>query len=551
MFSQSLKVLCVEDSKTTQLVIEAILAKHVKELMFADDGEAGYEAFMNHDIDLVLSDYEMPRLNGLEMIKKIREHDDKVAIVLVTHIDDVNIIIASLNLHLSGFVRKPVEHDELLSAVQSAAKIHMADKFLEAQKQQKIFELESQNRYHQHQEDLAFQKELNIIRNDFYYQMLDGDATQTLIDFVYQPLDVMSGDAYTARRIDEYRTVYVIADGMGKGLSASLSSMIMLSFINHLINRMKEHDSFSFDILVQESMDYIKPILLEEETLSIDYILFDNHFNKLHYAKFAMPVFLLETLEGEVIRIRSNNLPMSKWNSYYKIDKFDISAVQKFLFYSDGVVENSLRDSEGTYADCIEADFQSSFTREELRGKIFEKIADQEDDITLIFIHKLSIEKTLIAQHNFATTLDELEYANQWYTHLLEELSSDASVQNNAALVFTELYMNAYEHGNLKIDTATKHRLLEEDTYFETLEQKEQICDKQIIVSIHTIEHHGARYMITQISDEGDGFDTQMLSSIFRNAQMFNGKGVFVSRKNSMGIYYNIQGNRVLYINKL
>ena len=539
MFRQALKVLCVEDSKTTQLVIEAILLPHVKEIIFADDGEAGYEAFVNHEIDLVLSDYEMPRLNGLEMIRKIRAEDARVAIILVTHIDDVDIVIESLNLHLNGFVRKPVEQEELLSAVISAAKIHMADKFLEAQ-----------NKYHQHQEDLAFQKELNILRNDFYYQMFEGEK-QTLVDFLYQPLDVMSGDAYTARRIDEYRTVYVISDGMGKGLSASLSSMIMLSFINHLIDKMKEHESFSLDILIQESMDYIKPILLEEEALSIDYILFDNHFNKLHYAKFAMPVFLLETTAGEIVRLRSNNLPMSKWNNYYCIDEYDISHIQKFLFYSDGVVENGLRNKDGSYAEHIEEDFKSSFTREELRAKIFDKIADQEDDITLIFIHKLTGDKTLIAQQSFETTLDEVEKAGQWYATLLEELTDNLQVQNNAALVFTELYMNAYEHGNLEIDAKTKHRLLEEDSYFETLEAKEQTCSKEISVSLHTLSHHGTNYLITQISDEGDGFDTQMLSSIFRNAQMFNGKGVFVSRKHSMGIYYNTKGNTVLYINKL
>ena len=57
--------------------------------------------------------------------------------------------------------------------------------------------------------------------------------------------------------------------------------------------------------------------------------------------------------------------------------------------------------------------------------------------------------------------------------------------------------------------------------------------------------------MVTQITDEGDGFDTQILSEIFRNSKIFNGRGVFISRKNSLGIYYNTKGNLVLYINKI
>ena len=58
-------------------------------------------------------------------------------------------------------------------------------------------------------------------------------------------------------------------------------------------------------------------------------------------------------------------------------------------------------------------------------------------------------------------------------------------------------------------------------------------------------------YFITQISDEGEGFDTKILSEIFRNRNAFNGRGVYMSRNSSDGIYYNTKGNGVLYIHKL
>ena len=63
--------------------------------------------------------------------------------------------------------------------------------------------------------------------------MID-DYGISLVDFLYQPLDVMSGDAYCARRIDKSSTFYLMVDGMGKGLSASLTAMIMTSFVNHI-----------------------------------------------------------------------------------------------------------------------------------------------------------------------------------------------------------------------------------------------------------------------------------------------------------------------------
>ena len=124
-------------------------------------------------------------------------------------------------------------------------------------------------------------------------------------------------------------------------------------------------------------------------------------------------------------------------------------------------------------------------------------------------------------------------------------------ISYHAGVSFTELYMNAYEHGNLGIDSYSKNILMDNDTYFDTLLEKEKDCKKSIYVKIDKIEHGSVNYIVTHITDEGDGFDTQILSEIFRNSQTFNGRGVFVSRKNSLGIYYNNKGNSVLYLNKV
>ncbi|MEA3371808.1 MAG: PP2C family protein-serine/threonine phosphatase [Campylobacterota bacterium] len=413
----------------------------------------------------------------------------------------------------------------------------------------KLKELQEKHDYHSYQEDLAFKKELNILRNDFYYQMIDSSHI-SLVDFLYQPLDLISGDAYTARRIDEHRTFYLIVDGMGKGLSASLTAMIMTSFVNHLIDRMTEYDSFSLDILVKESMDYMRPILLDEEAVAVDYILFDTAYDKLSYAKFAMPASLMQDKSRNILKIKSNNPPLSKYTHNYKIDEQDVKDVNKFLFFSDGVVENTTKD-KSTYADFIEDDFNHSFTREDLKRRFFEKIDEAEDDITLIFINRIPFEKATLYEKSFPTSLKDIDQANEWYEELWSTFTDDATVSYKAGLVFSELYMNAYEHGNLDIDSKNKHKLIDDDIYFETLKNREKDCDKKINVKVSRLKCSSASYIITQISDEGNGFDTQILSEIFRNSQTFNGRGVFISRSNSLGIYYNSKGTSVLYLHKV
>ena len=416
--------------------------------------------------------------------------------------------------------------------------------------QRKLQELQEKHDYNSYQEDLAFAKELNILKNDFYYQMIDSNHV-ALVDFLYQPLDLISGDAYTARRIDNHRTFYLIVDGMGKGLSASLTAMIMTSFINHLIDKMVEYDSFSLDILVKESMSYMKPILLDEESVAVDYILFDSAYNTLSYAKFAMPASLMQDKEHNIIRVKSNNPPLCKYQTNYKIDELNVKDIDKFLFFSDGIVENMTSDNLTMYADYVEDDFKHSFTREDLKRRFFEKIDKPEDDITLIFINRIPFEEALNYEKVFTTSLDDVDIASEWYSDLWITLTKNEEVAYKASVAFTELYMNAYEHGNLGIDSKTKHRLLENDIYFETLQEKEKGCSKKINVKVSTLQYFSTSYVITQITDKGEGFDTQILSEIFRNAKNFNGRGVFVSRTNSLGIYYNSKGTSVLYLHKI
>jgi CheY-like chemotaxis protein len=547
---ESLTILCVEDNKTTQLLYQVLLEDVVKEIICADDGKKGYAKFLECDVDIIISDYEMPVMNGLEMIEKIRKKDKDIPIVLISAIDDVDVMITALKHRVNNFVRKPLVNEEIVQSICDASKVIIANNYLKEQREKKLNELEKQNSYNTYQEDLAFAKELNILRNDFYYQMI-GEENPSMVDFLYHPLDVVSGDAYSVRRIQHHKTFYLIVDGMGKGLSASLTTMIITSFINFMIDKMLENQTFSLKKVVDESIEYIKPVLLDEEALAIDYILLDDDAATMEYAKFAMPAFLLQDKENNIIKIKSNNPPLSKWQMGSNVDTYSIKHIDKFLFFSDGIVENITKEEGHTYAEFIEEDFKTSFTREELKSKIFEATGEQEDDFTMAFINKLDFKDTSVETKSFETSLESIDAANEWYSDLFDTFGADMKSAYGANLVFTELFMNAYEHGNLGLDSHTKHKMLEDDTYFDSLLELEATCDKKINVKVSRVENLPSTYIVTQITDEGAGFDTQILSEIFRNSQTFNGRGVFVSRKNSMGIYYNAKGNSVLYLNKI
>ena len=547
-FLKSSTILCIEDDLATSFIYETIFKDSVKNLIFAENGKEGYEVFLENNIDIIITDYFMPKLNGIEMIKEIRKKDSKIPIILVSSIEDLDVIKSAINLHIHNFIEKPIETSRLIGAVINSSKILMADQFLETQRKKKIDDLEEKEKYNSYQEDLAFSKELNILKNDFYYQMIDQNYI-AMIDFMYKPLDVLSGDAYSARRIDNNKIFFLIVDGMGKGISASLSAMIFTSFINYLIDI---YDEFDLNKLIYDSIEYIKPILLEEESLSVDFIILNCKNQEMSYSKFSMPSSLIQQEDNKIVKIKSNNPPISKYIKNFDISTFDTSKSVKFLFFSDGVVENITRFKDKLYSDFIEEDFLNSFVKEDMKEKLLWKIQNQEDDITFIYFNKLDLNNNnTIATKTFCNTLAELENANEWYNELWNSLTTNNSLVYSSGIVFSELSMNAYEHGNLGISSMQKHKMLEDGTYFESLKTMELSCNKKITITINKIEYTNNTYIITKIEDDGEGFDTNILSKIFRNKEQYNGRGVFISRRSSLGIYYSSKGNCVLFLHKI
>ncbi|WP_310441003.1 response regulator [Sulfurimonas sp.] len=550
-YLKSLTLLCVEDNKTTQLLYDSIFEDLVKKIIFANNGEDGYQKFYDEDINIIIADYDMPVLNGIDMIKKIRNVDKDIPIILVSAIQEIDVIVQALQLNVNNFIKKPIVATEVMQAIENVSKLLIANNYIKEQREKRIKEFEKKEKYNSYQEDLAFSKELNIVRNDFYYHMIDNQCT-ALIDFFYKPLDVLSGDSYSVRKINDNIAFYLIVDGMGKGLSASLSSMLMTSYVNHTIDQMKNNSNFNLTNLVEMSLEYIRPILLDEEALSIDFITINCKEHIINYSKFAMPSILMQTKDEQIIKIKSNNPPMSKYTKDLTLSSYSTENISKFLFYSDGFIENSTITNDKQYAEFIENDFLNSFSKEEMVSNFLRRTYLQEDDITFIIINQLDLNSNnKFVEKVFKSTLDAVEEANDWYSNVWSNLSNNYKLAYNAGVVFSELFMNAFEHGNLGLDTKTKHKLLNDNTYFTKLEEMQEGCNKNITVKLHTIEHGTNRYIVTTIKDEGNGFDTNILSKLFKKSTSFNGRGVYISKKSSMGVYYNGIGNSVLFLHKI
>ena len=114
-------LLFVEDSIETQEHMKMILEDEVKEFYQAYDGADGFEVFKRKKPDIVLTDINMPHLNGLELTGKIKEIDSDIPVIVMSGHDDREHLLSSINIGSDGFITKPINIEILLEKLNDIA----------------------------------------------------------------------------------------------------------------------------------------------------------------------------------------------------------------------------------------------------------------------------------------------------------------------------------------------------------------------------------------------------------------------------------------------
>ena len=371
---KTLNILCVEDDLNVLDAYKQLFSFMFGKVYFATDGVKGLESFKKNKIDVVITDFNMPNKNGLDMAEEIREIDHSVPIILVTALEDLGMLKRAIDINITSFLKKPFTSLSLFNVFEVAAKSVISDRLLLKKQHQDL-------EYKKYQEELTFLKEKTILKNDFEDSKIGKDLTSYV---VYKPLDILSGDSYVIREINSGFLLFLV-DGMGKGISASVTAMLCSSFVNHYVN---SNEDFVFEDLLDELRSFIVPNLLEDEVVSMYVLHYDTKRLKLKYSIYSMPS-MLYTVNNKLEKVKSNNPPLSIYTQKLNIGEICLDRFDKMFLCSDGLTDCQLRDNQDRcYKDLLEGDFLSSKNGVEFENKLFSNIFKQEDDITFIFINK-------------------------------------------------------------------------------------------------------------------------------------------------------------------
>lgn len=126
--TQKLHVLYVEDNNDARETTLRMLHNYFEHIVVASDGKDGLEQFKTNQFDVVFTDLDMPKIDGISMITEIRKENRKIPIIILSAQNDSEFLIETINLGINGYLLKPYTLMQIFSSIKKILLILDLDK---------------------------------------------------------------------------------------------------------------------------------------------------------------------------------------------------------------------------------------------------------------------------------------------------------------------------------------------------------------------------------------------------------------------------------------
>jgi len=123
-----IKILVVDDEEIMRNLLDKLLSIEGYNILTAVDGQDALEVIAKENVDLVVSDMKMPRMDGFELLKNLRNNYPDIGVVIMTGYGDTYTVKDALLLGADEYLSKPFKRLELLSVVEKAYWRYLSNK---------------------------------------------------------------------------------------------------------------------------------------------------------------------------------------------------------------------------------------------------------------------------------------------------------------------------------------------------------------------------------------------------------------------------------------
>ncbi len=385
----AVKILSVDDEIDLEMLLRQYFRRKIRngeyEFFFAHNGLEALEIlYKHHDIDIVMSDINMPEMDGLTLLGKINEmRNPAQKCIMVSAYGDLGNIRTAMNNGAFDFATKPIDLDDLQRTIDNAI--------------QQIEYVRSSMKEHKElvdiQTDLSAARGIQhaILPKDF---VLEGAAGESLdIHAKMVAAKQVGGDFYDFFKVDDSHVAFVIADVSGKGVPAALFMAVTRTMI-------KAYSTKSINS--SDCMEKVNNLLSEESLNSMFvttfYGIIDTQTGQIDYTNAGHnPPYILKA-DGSVSALPSDkNIVLGAIGGLkYKSNTATLEKGDLLYMYTDGVTEaenvNHDQFSEATLeqdlASLKGSDSQTVVNTIMTKVKEFTGEAEQSDDITQLVIKR-------------------------------------------------------------------------------------------------------------------------------------------------------------------
>ncbi|NEQ36536.1 MAG: SpoIIE family protein phosphatase [Okeania sp. SIO3I5] len=325
------KILVIDDDTAIQELLKRVLRKQGYEVTVASNGEEGFEQAKILQPALIICDWIMPRLTGIEVCRRVKASSElsTTFFILLTSLGTTKDRVEGLDGGADDFISKPIEMNELKARVRAGLRLHQLSQDLQTQKQ--LIEAELAE------------------AADYVRSLLPEPLTKPVkIESEFIPSRKLGGDCFDYYWLDEnYLAVYLL-DVAGHGLRAALPSVSVLNLLrSKAIPNLDYHQPS--DVLRALNNTY-QITYQNDKYFTIWYGVYNFSQDELVYASAGHPPAILISGDGQQTqanKLKTPGMPIGMFPEATYVDNSCLVEKSSSLYiFSDGVYEISLSEEE-------------------------------------------------------------------------------------------------------------------------------------------------------------------------------------------------------------
>ncbi|TAF14652.1 MAG: response regulator, partial [Nostocales cyanobacterium] len=324
------QILVIDDDLSIQILLKRMLEKQGYQVVTASNGQEGILQALTSQPALIICDWIMPGLNGLEVCDRIKKDPNlsTTFFILLTSLDSVADRVKGLDAGADDFISKPIEQNELKARVRAGLRLHQLNRDLQTQKLLLETELAEAAEYVKSLLPLPMTKPLGISSRFIPSRQLGGDC------FDYYWLDC------------DHIAIYLL-DTAGHGLRATLPSV---SVLNLLRSRALKGLNYYQPSQVLTALNHTFQINYQNDKyFTIWYGVYNQKTRQLVYASAGHPPGILisgnspNTTETKLLK--TPGMPVGMFPDTKYVDEYcQINSPSNLYIFSDGVYEITKSD---------------------------------------------------------------------------------------------------------------------------------------------------------------------------------------------------------------